>query len=191
MKKFCYYIMFCLILLSCKSIIAPQTSSIRYITTDNAIVVVDSSASFGANIVSNTYDSLGGMIQFDGIASSVGATAFHHSKITRILLPESITRIEAGAFCFSEKLISIEIPQKVSYIGPGAFGGCHSLKEINIPNGLKNIKGSSFIGCAFESIILPEGIDSIGDCAFMHCQNLKHVNIPNTVSYIGEYAFYG
>jgi hypothetical protein len=62
------------------------------------------------------------------------------SGVRKIILPETITKIETGAFY-----------------------ECYALREINIPNGVIEIKDSAFYKCySLPKIMLPETITKIG-----------------------------
>lgn len=53
----------------------------------------------------------------------------HNRTLEKLVLPKSLTGIEAGAFEGCEALKDIEIPASVTFIGEGAFKGCASLPE--------------------------------------------------------------
>lgn len=53
-----------------------------------------------------------------------------HKKITKIVLPDTIQSIGAGAFQCMEELREINIPAGVREIGGAAFCGCRMLKDI-------------------------------------------------------------
>ncbi|MBP5770067.1 MAG: leucine-rich repeat protein, partial [Bacteroidaceae bacterium] len=69
------------------------------------------------------------------------------------VIPESVTRIEFGAFRKCSSLASIHIPESVTSIGVAAFQICTSL----------------------TSIIIPKSVTSIEDCAFEYCSSLTSV----------------
>ena len=56
----------------------------------------------------------------DGV-EVIGASAFKWGKLTTVVLPESLIRIEDYAFAYSSKMKSITIPQNVISIGNYAF----------------------------------------------------------------------
>lgn len=68
-------------------------------------------------------------------------------KITKVILPNSITSIGDNAFRFCSSLTSINIPNSVTSIGLGAFQDCTSLTSINIPNSVTTIGNNAFDGC--------------------------------------------
>lgn len=120
-----------------------------------------------------------------------------------LVIPNSVTRIEWGAFRGCSNLTSITIPSSVTNIGEEAFLCGDSLKEIrytgNIASwcaisGLDNISFNVLYidGNKIEGdLILPEDITSIGSYVFYRCVGLTSVTIPSSVTNIDEHAFSG
>lgn len=166
---------------------------IYYTTSDKNVVVPAEGAAFGANIVSNDYVDLKGILAFDG----------------------NVTEIGANAFAGCETLTGMTIPSKVTSIGESAFAGCTSLGAPNtpsgsditeptkgpnrsgettfvIPDGVTTIGAHAFEDCSsLTSIIIPEGVTTIGAYAFFGCSSLTSITIPSTVTSIGDQAFAG
>lgn len=112
--------------------------------------------------------------------------------ITKVVIPSSITSIEAYAFGDRSSLSSINIPNSVTSIGNYAFQGCSSLTSINIPNSVTSIDNFVFYGCtSLTSINIPYGVTSISDYTFNGCESLTSINIPSSVTSIGDRAFFG
>jgi len=115
-----------------------------------------------------------------------------HCGLTSILIPETVTEIEEGAFSYCKRLTSVVVPDTVTKMNDGIFVGCHSMVELTLPKGLKTIHYQMMIGCrALTSITIPESVEHIGEAAFRGCKALKEVTIPATCASIGEYAFAG
>lgn len=76
----------------------------------------------------------------------IGENAFQSSRLSAILLPDSLREIGAEAFahCFTH-LTSLDIPQGVEKIGEGAFSWCDKLKTVRIPDSVKKIGKSAFL----------------------------------------------
>ena len=69
----------------------------------------------------------------------IGKEAFEKTACTSIVIPNSVTNIEASAFMWCNKLTDITIPNSVTSIGDGAFCNCSSLKSITIPDSVTSL----------------------------------------------------
>ena len=125
-----------------------------------------------------------------------------YEEVTKIVIPETITKIGAYQFCGFKRIVKIVIPYSVKEIGFAAFKGCQNLTSIivdeknprydsrNNCNAIIDTQTNTLIlGC--KNTIIPENIKSIGDSAFSNCVNLASIEIPNSVTSIGNRAFEG
>ena len=121
----------------------------------------------------------------------IGVEAFKDAKITSVVIPKGVKKIERNAFyCRSSILTSVTLPENV-VIGSGAFSYCDSLQSIEIPKDC-TLKEKAFSGCdKLESVTLPEGLKIIPDSCFSGCFKLVNINFPSTLKYIGSWAFTG
>lgn len=116
----------------------------------------------------------------------------YNSKISEVIIPNSVTTIGSSAFGNCTALTNVMIPNSVISIGPSAFSGCSELLNINIPNRITILNNAVFKNCMkLTSITIPDSVTSIGESVFEYCSGLKSVNIPNSVTYIGDNAFRG
>ena len=125
--------------------------------------------------------------------TTIGDNAFMGCKsLTQAPLPNSLTAISNYMFCDCSELTSINIPETVTSIGMRAFYGCSGLTSLNIPSSVDSIGDEAFSGCTglTGTFIIPNGITAICDSAFVDCAQLEQIFIPNTVTSIGKYAFY-
>lgn len=125
--------------------------------------------------------------------------------LRRIILPESVKRIEDMAFAYCINLEEINIPSSLQYIGSDVFSDCVSLKtnplvfpegferfgdlvftncrsltgQVVLPSTIKEIGDGTFFRSKISSINLPEGLEEMGQAAFYACC-LKEIWIPNT-----------
>ena len=107
----------------------------------------------------------------------------------KIKLPESISRIEEGAFYGCKSLKEIIIPNSVSVIGEHAFDGCSSLKKIKLPENLSEIERYTFYDCfSLTDITIPSKVEFIGEYAFADT-SLSKIDIPKSVATIEKCAF--
>ena len=112
-----------------------------------------------------------------------------HKKITKIVLPETIRFIGAGAFDAMQSLTEIHLPVGVKEIGFSAFAGSSSLKRITLPANIEKISDSIFFRTALEEIVIPNRVREIGQMAFVQSRFLKRIIIPGSVREIGKHAF--
>ena len=112
--------------------------------------------------------------------------------VSKVILPEGMTRIDDSAFRKCITLVEVVIPSSVTSIGPNAFCGCENLRSINIPDGVTTIDRYAFYGCrSLERIAIPESVISIEDSAFYDCSALARMALSKNVRTIGPSAFGG
>ena len=70
----------------------------------------------------------------------------------------------------------IVIPETVTAIAAGAFVKAQA-KELVLPKNLKTVEDGAFQNCAFEHIILFDSIGSISDASFVDCPKLQTLSI--------------
>lgn len=111
--------------------------------------------------------------------------------VTSVSIPNTINKIGSNAFS-GTKITSIIIPNSVSSIGDGICSNCKQLKDINLPSDINSIGNKWFYGCTgLETIdFMPHTVSSIGQEAFNNCSGLINIVLPNTINTIGEKAFY-
>ncbi len=200
----------------------PATHEIFYTSTDGSIVEPYNANVFGAVLLTNTYENGVGVLSFDRPVTIIGQSAFSgKDKITEIVLPDGVEKIDASAFAGCSDLKNINIPDGVESIGCGAFRWCDSLTSITIPDSVTKIYGGTsypygaFCGCnslttvtlgnsltkidpdtfsdcsSLTSITIPDSVTSIGSEAFYDCSSLTSITIPDSVTSIGSEAFWG
>lgn len=122
--------------------------------------------------------------------NSITNHMFYGCKLEVIKLPDSVTSIEGGAFCYS--LSSVTIPNSVTSIGSGAFGNTkwydnHSNGLLYLDQWLIGYKGTAPAG----ELRIVDGTKGIADGALYWCSGLTSITIPSSVTSIGKYAFSG
>lgn len=76
---------------------------------------------------------------------------FHSDSIETVILPETVTRLEHGAFKYSG-LKYIDIPDSVTYLGAEAMTGCDRLETVNIGKGVTEIHEWAIRGSSLKAI---------------------------------------
>lgn len=110
-----------------------------------------------------------------------------HKKITKIVLPDTIQLIGAGAFQCMEELREINIPVGVREIGEAAFAACAALRTLTIPPNVKRIGKKAFLGCAaLETVYISEGVEELGAGVFAKCSKLRKVYMPASIQCIRD-----
>jgi len=135
--------------------------------------------------------------------TSIGAYAFFLSSITSIVIPETVTSIQWGAFANARLLTTVTIPASVTSIEGYAFSENSSLTDIavhgNNPN-FTSISGVLFnkagtvlisypIGNVATSYVVPNGVTSIAESAFYTANSLASVTIPASLITLDDYVF--
>lgn len=111
-------------------------------------------------------------------------------RLSKVVLPSTITQIGSGVFKGCEALKEIELPQSVQHIGKYAFENCIGLEKLSLPNSLSSLEYQSFKSCSqLKTVQLPNDLKVIGAEAFAGCTSLESVEIPAGVSEIQYSAF--
>lgn len=87
-----------------------------------------------------------------------------NTKITSIIIPNSVKRIEANSFC-TMPIKEITIPDSVEYIGYKAFDLCWKLENVTIGKNIQEIQPYAFSTCeSLKSVTFqaPENITMYG-----------------------------
>ena len=127
-------------------------------------------------------------------------------KITKIIVPESVTHIGLCAFSNCTALVEIEFKGEVCHIDDNAFENCSKLKSINLPEGLKRLQCGTFNGCtSLEKLYIPESVAQIGRpnvktkeghivefnrFVFWGCAALTEISISDKIEFISTRSFH-
>ena len=114
------------------------------------------------------------------------------TKLTSVIIPESVKSIGASAFSGCTDLSSAVMGSNVTKIGNNAFYNCWGLAYLHIPNSVKMIGDNAFYNCySLTSISIPNSVTRIGSGAFAGCNGITSINIPESVTDVGNSAFVG
>jgi hypothetical protein len=137
---------------------------------------------------------------------TIGYGAFEATSIESVIIPASVTTIEAydygNAFSNCPNLSSIVVEDGnmvydsrnncnaiIEKSSNTLISGC---KKTIIPNSVTTIGSSAFYQCkTLYAINIPNSVSSILGNAFAYCSGLTSVTIPNSVTTIEEKAFFG
>lgn len=124
--------------------------------------------------------------------SEVGDKTFSTSKVHRVNLPETITKIGEKAFQNASQIQSFDFPSNLITLGDYAFAGCTALKSIILPESLQYISKGAFDNCisvdSAEKLQLPNDLKEIGDEAFKSIR-VQTITFPDSLEKIGNNAF--
>ena len=145
-------------------------------TKAQAEAVTDLGSAFRGINTAFTFDEL---VFFTGL-TSLPTNAFANSRITEIVIPETVENI--GAYCFDGcsmlenvyvekdvdgvKTYVRTLPSGITTINEGIFRGCSSLSQLELPENVTEIKNYAFGGTGFRRAILPTTEMVDGDLKF-------------------------
>ncbi len=113
--------------------------------------------------------------------TQINDSAFYHSGLTSITLPEGLVSIGLFAFYKCPFLTSISIPSTVETIGMDAFRRCDALISVFFtPNGaLTTVDTEVFAECnLLETVYFPEGLTYLGTRALQYAVMLSTMMVP-------------
>lgn len=106
----------------------------------------------------------------------IGGNAFQGSRLSSVIIPESVVSIGGSAFEDCKSLKSVNLPNSITYIGDSAFAGC-GVESIRIPEKISEISSFMFYGSTIKSITISKGVKSIGFRAFSGCSKLESITV--------------
>ncbi len=116
-----------------------------------------------------------------------------------------VKMITASAFSRCEKITRVVIPATITSIGKDAFYSCENILSFSVAKENSNYRamlgnlysksGDTLIQYAIGKkdtyFFVPYGVKTVGYRAFSHCKSLTEVTLSTTVTEIGNDAFYG
>lgn len=119
----------------------------------------------------------------DGV-TQIGNGCFCSSRLTKIILPETVKTISSYGFANSE-ISSVNLPNSISFIGRAAFYNTKNLSTIQLPTSIKTVSYEMFLQSYITKIEVPEGVTTIEKSAFAFCPKLTEVKLPSTLTELG------
>ena len=152
-------------------------------------------------------------VDLGGKIAIIGGSAFEGSTVKTIVLPESLTAIQAEAFAYSD-LTSVTIPGNVTFIGREAFAytdiatlnfvpnakvtvieqyafvGTEKLVSVTLPASLTTLGTGVFMESGLQNIVFEQGVqlEEIPQKAFAKTK-LTSVVLPDSVTLVNHNAF--
>ena len=109
------------------------------------------------------------------------------TSLEKVVLPEGLKEISAGAFSGCKVLRDVIIPDSVTLIGDKAFYNCSALK-FAYKNEEYSTEGENAID--YEVFYMPSGLLEIGANAFENCTAMIGAHFNKSLTKIGVEAFY-
>lgn len=152
----------------------------------------------GSKITKNYYYDDGRCyLEFESDIKVIDEDDFNNEdRITKIVLPESVTEIKDKAFNDCDGLVTVNMGNNVKKIGYCAFYHCDNLKNITLSNSLESMGDHDdtygvFEECdELETICIPASVTLLYRNAFYDCDKLEFVAIGSGVTSIPEQTFY-
>lgn len=141
-------------------------------------------------------------VAFSSMGFKNGTNVIMHSGVKRINdaafqglsfnsvvnIPNSVTYIDGGAFCFCRFAGGVYIPEGVVYIGNTVFSETNYSGRLDYPESIESIE-NSFSRSQIDSLVLSDNVLQINSAAFESCNELRYVSIGKNVGFIGRRAF--
>ena len=99
------------------------------------------------------------------------------SPLVEIIIPDTVTTIEANAFYYCNNLVKVNIHDKVKTIGNDAFNNCKSLTSIDIPDSVTNLGTEAFAYTGLTSVTMPPKLTQYGFGFFAGCASLTEIKV--------------
>ena len=135
---------------------------------------------WGMNVIAS--DGWKGLVLPDG--GKIDGHAFALCKSLRMILPNTVTRIQEYAFNYfggnNPGFFQITLPESLKEIEEGAFNRAQ-LSEIDIPASVEKIESNAFSGSTVQKVWV-RGATDVGADAFRDCHDLKEVRLSPAVN---------
>ena len=141
-----------------------------------------------------TYVASGSSWQYEQIdEETIRITGIANNNPSTIYIPDSIDGYEVveiadGTFASNTRLKKVYLPSTITRIGDNAFAGATNLIYISPLESVEEIGESAFLNTNIASVEFSDALTTIGSRAFENT-SITSINIPKNVSSIGERAF--
>lgn len=130
----------------------------------------------------------------DGVLFNKSGTkllAYPNGRISNpCFIQEGVTSIGKAAFRRHHNLMSIVLPNSLTSIEAKAFEECGMLENVQFGSGLLSIGDQSFSACMnLSSLVFPSSLKSIGERAFHLCHQISDIELPSGLESLGDFVF--
>lgn len=140
------------------------------------------------------------LLRFEEGIEEISLQGFH-GEINKLILPDSLVRIQEGSFqnipslreitmngavlesCVFAHCVNLErvrFGPKLWSIMDRTFEGCQRLMHVEFPDKIFSIGEDAFSGCAMKMLVLPE-MERLKDGAFRKCASLEAVRFTGDI----------
>lgn len=130
------------------------------------------------SLLDYTFDGAG-LTSFDLSATNVttlGNYVFRNSKLTSVVVPETITSVGNGVFSGCVDLRTAQFLAPVVKMSSSMFSGCTSLTSVTIGDSVTELGDSALANTALTAVDL-KNVNKLGQKVFENCTSLKSVTI--------------
>lgn len=110
--------------------------------------------------------------------TEIGERAFQLEKITKVILPDGMTRIGYKAFYKTALLTTINFPASLNYIECCAFYETGLKGDVSIPGNNTYIGANAFQSCVNITSLDITKVKYLGYGCFRNCSGLSNVTVP-------------
>ncbi|MBQ9867096.1 MAG: leucine-rich repeat protein [Lachnospiraceae bacterium] len=136
-------------------------------------------------------------VKFSSKLKAINANAFFNCKklveIDFTPCKDSLVTLGDSAFEQCIAVTKLDLPDNITRIGKQAFRNCTKLQQVKLPDSTKtkdSLGSYIFDGCILlEKIVFPEGYEYVGEYMFQKCLGLKDITFSSTITEIGQGAF--
>jgi hypothetical protein len=129
-----------------------------------------------------------GALVIDSSVKEIKSRAFALSKLTSVVIPNSVRMIGESAFTSTGSLKSVVLSSSITKIETFTFSG-GKLSAIVIPQGVQIIGSYAFSDNEITSLVIPESVVSVEMGAFAR-NKIGSLNLGKSLTKIGDTAFY-
>jgi len=127
----------------------------------------------------------------------IGGNVFKNSKVTRVILPDTVTSINSYAFANAPELVTVNIPKNVETISDYAYQNSPKLTTvyfdavncIRTQNQYSSYYAST--GATFKELIVGDEVENLPPCLCIGVETLERVTLGKNVKTIGSSCFSG